>query len=186
MAGFLRKIKQKIRLLSGKIEEHQQAITFAEAGQQEYAESLLQKKKVEKIKKPRKLIVVARKSAFSRELIDYSLEMALRMSSNLVALNTAPFSIEALMFLSSSRDKMCQEFQELSEKNARLFQEEANRKGVHFEHLVKFTGIDEALEEIGEEVQIDLVISENEGKEVAARIEKGERSRRDFIVYTMS
>ena len=185
MAGFLKKVKEKIRLLSGKIEEHQQAITFAEAGHHEHVDELLQKKEVEKIKKPRKLVVVGKESAFSRELIDYSLEMAQRMSSNMVALNTAPLSSGAHKLLSSSRDKMCQEFQELSEKSARLFQEEANRKGVNFEHLVKFTETDEALEEIGEEVHIDFVISENEGNEVAARVENSERLRREIFVYSM-
>ncbi|MBW2466754.1 MAG: hypothetical protein JRF02_05585 [Deltaproteobacteria bacterium] len=185
MAGFLRKIKEKLRILSGKIEEHQQAITFAEAGHHEHVDEILRDKEVEKVKKPSKLVVVGKESTFSRELIDYSLEMAQRMSSEMIALNTAPLSSGAHKLLSSTRDTMCQEFQELSEKNARLFQEEANRKGVHFKHLVKFTDTDEALEEIGEEVLIDFVISENEGEEVAARVESGESLRQEIFVYSI-
>jgi hypothetical protein len=74
---FLGRIKEKLRRLSGKIEQHQQAVTFAELGEHDHAQELLQVQKVEE-KKRGKLLVVGREASFSRELIDYALKMAER------------------------------------------------------------------------------------------------------------
>ena len=85
------KIKEKVRRLTGKVDRYQKAVTFAEAGQQEYAQETLQI--VEPVKQePRRLVVIGRESVFSQEIIDYAIEMAERMSYEIIALNAAPLS----------------------------------------------------------------------------------------------
>ena len=185
MGNFFGKMKEIMLGLSGKIEQQQQAITFAEAGEHEHAQQLLQEQKVEE-KRPGKLLVVGRNGAFSKDVIDYALEMADRMSYELVALNTAPLSGGTFKLLSSSRKEMCQKFQDLAEQNVRPFQEEATKRGIRLEHFVKFSETDEALEEIRKEAgKIEFVVSENAGKEVAARADNEKRVRQEIFVYSM-
>ena len=42
MAGILGKLKQKVLSASGKVDQYQEAITFAEAGESEHAREVLQ------------------------------------------------------------------------------------------------------------------------------------------------
>ena len=185
MGTFMGKMKDKVRRLVGKVEQHQQAITFAEAGEHAHAQGLLDEQKVE-AKKAGKLLVVSTEGTFSREVVNYTLEMAERMSYEVVALNTAPLACGLFNQLSSSQKKVCQEFQDISDKSIKSFQEEATRKGIHLEHFVKFSGVDAALEEIKKEVgEIDFVVSDNEAEEVAARKETGKRVRPEIFVYSM-
>ncbi|MBW1740437.1 MAG: hypothetical protein JRJ42_04780 [Deltaproteobacteria bacterium] len=184
MGRFFGKIKKKARRLTEKMDQYQEAITFAEAGQQEHVQGLIQAKKVEE--KPRKLLVIGRESTFSREVIDYAIEMAQRMSYEILALNTAPLSCETFKLFSSSRKKLCQEFQDISQKNVRAFQEEAEKKAIPFAHVVKFSEPDEALEEMKREYEdIEFVVSEAEEERVANRAEDGERLRSEIFVYHM-
>ncbi len=185
MGNFFNKMKEKMLGLSGKIVQQQRAITFAEAGEHEHAQELLHEQKVEE-HKPGKLLVVGGESSFSREVIDYSLEMAERMSYEMVALNTAPLSGGAFKLLSSSRKDICQKFQELAEKNVRPFVEEATKRGITLEHFVKFSEVDEAIDEITKEAgHIEFVVSETVGEEVAARVEDENRLRQEVYVYSM-
>ena len=82
---------------------HTEAITFAEAGQHDYAEDVLME--VQEKEESKKLVVVGKESTFSQEIIDYAIDMAERMSYEIVALNTAPLSCETFK-LSSSRTKL--------------------------------------------------------------------------------
>jgi len=50
MGNFFGKMKEKVLRLSAKMEQHQQAITFAEAGEHEHAHELVQAHKVEEKK----------------------------------------------------------------------------------------------------------------------------------------
>jgi len=185
MGNLLEKVKEKVRRLSGRIEQHQQAITFAESGEQEHAQKLLQEQRVEE-KKSRKLVVVGREGSFSREVIDYALEMAERMSYEMVALNTAPLSNGTFKLLSSSQKEVCQKFQGLAENNIRPFQEEAKKRGIRLEHFVKFTETDAALEEIRKEIgDIGFVISEKETEENPARVWNEKRAKQEIFVYSM-
>ena len=185
MADFIRKMKEKILGLSGRIEQQQQAITFAEAGEHEHAQQLLQEQKVEE-KRPGKLLVVGRNGAFSRGIIDYALEMAERMSYEMVALSAAPLSGGTFKMLTSSQKELRQKFQDLAEKNVRPFQEEATKRGISLEHFVKFSETDAALEEIRKEAgKIEFVVSENAGEEVAPRLENEKRTRQEIFVYSM-
>ena len=53
-------------------------------------------------------------------------------------------------------------------------------------HVVKFSGPNEALEEMKKEYgDIEFVISEAQEDQLTSRVEEGERARQDIFVYTM-
>jgi hypothetical protein len=132
------------------------------------------------------LLVLGRESSFSKEVIDYALEMAQRMSYEILALNTAPLSCETFKLFSSSRDQVCEEFKSMSKKNADQFQELAAGKGIPFEHIVMFSEPEEALEAINRENKdIAFVVSESVEDRTESVIEQGERLRRNVYVYSM-
>ena len=184
MTRLTAKIKTMAKRLTGAMDEYNEAITFAEAGDQEHAQRLFQEREVEE--RPPKLLVVGRESTFSREVVDYALEMAQRMSYEILALNTAPLSCETFKIFSSSQKKLCQDFQTLAEDNVKGFREEATRMGIPFAHVVKFSEPDEALEELKREYKdIEFVVSEAEEEEIANRAEEGIRARKEIFVYSM-
>jgi DNA-binding NtrC family response regulator len=107
-----------------------------------------------------RLLVIGRESDFSRELIEYALEMSKRMSYEIVALNTAGFNNESFKLFPAARRKVCEDFKEISEKNAALFRKAAQKEQVPFVHVVKFSERDEAIAEIRREFgDVDYVIS---------------------------
>ena len=184
MGTFLRKIREKVKRVSGKMDQYHEAITFAEAGQEQHARQVLNQEDIKE--KPAKLLVMGRESTFSKEVIDYALEMAQRMSYEILALNTAPLSCETFKIFSSSQKKLCQDFQALSEENVKEFQEEAARIGIPFSHVVKFSEPDEALQAIKREnSDIEFVVSEAEEEQVVNRVQEGERVRKEIFVYSM-
>ena len=184
MAGIFGRIKQKLSRTGNKIDKYQEAITFAEAGESEYAREAMTEQKEEQT--PSKLLVMGRESAFSKEIIEYALEMAQRMSYEILALNTAPLSCETFKLFSSSRKQVCEEFKSMSEKNAGLFQETAAENGIPFDHVVMFSEPEEALESITRKHRdIAFVVSESVEDRSESRTEEGERLRRNLYVYSM-
>ena len=184
MAGIFGRIKQKLSSAGSKMEKYQEAITFAEAGESEYAMETMIEERVEQTST--KLLVMGRESTFSKEIIDYALEMAQRMSYDILALNTAPLSCETFKLFSSSRNQVCEEFKSMSEKNAGLFQEAAAEKGIAFDHIVMFSESEEALQSITKEHRdISFVVSETVEDRGENRIEEGERLRTNLFVYSM-
>lgn len=184
MKGIFGKIKQKLSRAGNKMDQYQEAITFAEMGESEYVLETMAEKREEQV--PTKLLVMGRESSFSKEIIYYALEMAQRMSYEILALNTAPLSCETFKILSSSRNQICEEFKSMSEKNAALFREAAAEKGIPFNHVVMFSDPEEALETISRENKdIAFVVSESVEDRTESRIEEGERLRRNVYVYSM-
>ena len=184
MAGIFGRIKQKLSRASDKMDKYQEAITFAEAGESDYAMETMAEQREEQ--EPTKLLVMGRESTFSKEIIDYALDMAKRMSYEILALNTAPLSCETFKLFSSSRNQVCEEFKSMSEKSAGLFQEAAAEKGVPFNHVVMFSEPEEALESITREHKdIAFVVSESVEDRTESRIEDGERLRQNVYVYSM-
>jgi hypothetical protein len=184
MAGIFGRIKQKLSRAGNKMDKYQEAITFAEAGVSDYAMETMAEQREEQ--EPTKLLVMGRESAFSKEIIDYALDMAQRMSYEILALNTAPLSCETFKLFSSSRNQVCEEFKSMSEKSAGLFQEVAAEKGIPFNHVVMFSEPEEALESINREHKdIAFVISESVEDRAESRIEEGERLHRNLYVYSM-
>ncbi len=184
MAGILGKLKQKVLGISGKMDQYQEAITFAEAGESEHAREVLQMQP--KSKETEKLLVVGQEGTFSREMIDYALDMANRMSYEIVALNTAPLSCDTFKLFASSRDQLCADFKELATKNADIFQKEASREGISFSHVIKFSEIDEAIASVCKELgEVAFVVSESQEQQADSRIKQGERLQQKLFVYSV-
>ncbi len=184
MTGFFNKMRKKWKRLGEKMEMYPEAIAFAEEGHLEDARHFLGAKQEEE--RPRKLLVVGRESHFSQEVADYALEMAERLSYEILALSTAPLSCETFKLAPFSQDKLCREFRSLSEENVKAFQERAEKMGIPFLHVVKFNQTDRALEEITREFKdIEFVVSDAEEERPVERVEEGERLRRELYVYSM-
>ncbi|UCD31192.1 MAG: hypothetical protein JSW04_15650 [Desulfobacterales bacterium] len=184
MAGIFGRMRHKLSKTGKKIEKYQEAITFAEAGESEYAMEAMVEQTEEQ--QTMQLLVVGRESAFSKEIIDYALDMAQRMSYEILALNTAPLSCDTFKLFSSSRNQICDEFKSLSEKNAATFQQAAAAKGIAFDHIVMFSEADDALQEVTRNNKnIAFVVSESIEDRAESRIEEGERLRKHLYVYSI-
>lgn len=110
-----------------------------------------------------RLLVIGRESDFSQDLIRYALDISKRMSYAILAMNAAGFNNQSFKLFPKARERVCSDFQEISEKNAALFRQIAQKDGVPFAHLVKFCERDEAIDEVINEVgYIDYVVSESE------------------------
>jgi len=184
MAGIFGRIKQKFSKASAEMDKYQEAITFAEAGEAEHAMAAMAEQTEEQ--QTMQLLVAGRESTFSKEIVDYALDMAQRMSYDILALNTAPLSCETFKLFSSSRNQICEEFKSMSEKNAAMFQQAAAEKGIAFDHIVMFSEADEALQEVTRNNKnIAFVVSESIEDRAENRIEEGERLRQHLYVYSV-
>lgn len=184
MAGVFEKIKQKFSKAGSTMDKYQEAITFAEAGEAEHAIAAVAEQAEEE--QIMQLLVVGRESTFSQEIIDYALDMAQRMSYEILALNTAPLSCDTFKMFSNQRNQLCEEFKSLSEQNAAQFQQAAAEKGIAFDHIVMFSETEEALEEITtKNKKIAFVVSESIEDRAEDRVEEGERLRQNLYVYSM-
>jgi hypothetical protein len=135
-----------------------------------------------------KLVVLGKGVTFSDEIVEYALEMAQRMEYEIIALNTAPLSCESFNLFSSSRHDICQEFQEMSIKNAALFQAQAEKRGLHFIHRINFVDTDTALEEVQNEFgeNISFIVSEpEEDQATVSRATNEKRPEAEIFVYSM-
>jgi hypothetical protein len=133
-----------------------------------------------------KLLVVGRESTFSDEVIDYAIDMAQRMSFEIVALNAAPLSCDSFRLFSTSQSKICREFQSISEENAAAFRQAAETRGISFSHVVKFDDPELALASIQKEVgNIEFVISEAQQPTVENRAAESNRPQSQVVVYSM-
>lgn len=184
MAGIFNRIKQKFSKAGATMDKYQEAITFAEAGEAEHAMAAVAEQAEEQ--ETMQLLVMGRESTFSKEIIDYALDMAQRMSYDILALNTAPLSCDTFKMFANSRNQLCEEFKSLSEKNAALFQQAAAEKGIAFNHIVKFSESEEALQEVTRNYKnIAFVVSESIEDRAEDRVEDGERLRQNLYVYSM-
>jgi hypothetical protein len=182
--GVLERLKKKASRTGKRVDQYQEAITFSEAAQQDRVQKFFQDDSPEE--NAGKLLVVGRESTFSKEVMDYALEMAQRLSYQIVALNTAPLTCETFKLFSSSRRKLCQDFQTLSEENVKAFKDRAEKLEIPFIHVVRFSENDVALQEINREFSdIEFVISDAEGEQPATREQQGERARQAICVYSM-
>lgn len=97
--------------------------------------------------------------------------MCKRMSYRILALNAAGFSNESFKLFPTARDKVCQDFREISEAKAALFRRAAEKENVPFAHVVKFGQRDEAISEVRKETgDIDYVVCESEEDTTRGRI----------------
>jgi DNA-binding response OmpR family regulator len=180
--------RNKVSDLSKKVDQYQEAITFAQADQHEHARKVLETKPVEKT--PGKLVVVGTESDFSNDIITYALEMAHRMEFEIVALNTVPLSCKTPKLFSSTWKNLCEEFRTLSTANSKDFQDRAQKEGIKFTHAVDFEETDNALEKLRATYQnINLVIEAPEAPAAAPAVsttKQKSQPRQGFLVYAMS
>ncbi len=122
MSGIFDKFKFRMRKISDRMDSYQEAITFAEQGQTGHAQQVVGDKEVQQHQG--KLLVIGRESIFNPGVIDYALDMAQRLSYEILALNTAPLTCDTFSLLPTERSKVCREFRTLAEKTSGFF----NRK----------------------------------------------------------
>lgn len=91
MGRFFAGLMKKAGIVGSSVEKYQEAVTFAEAGEQEHVKTLFRADADVAQEKAGKLLVVGREGTFSREVIDYAIEMAQRLHYEILALNTAAF-----------------------------------------------------------------------------------------------
>jgi hypothetical protein len=105
------------------------AAAFAEAGEHDTARRIMARAKA-----PRKILVIGREDYFSSILCEYALGMAKRLDFELVALNisTVPLSMPA-----DRRAEAIALFQENARRNVVVLQEEAEKYGIVFTHLME-------------------------------------------------
>lgn len=182
MVNFFNKIKTRAKALTQRLENVQEAVAYAEAGHSETSGA----KTPAAAPTARKLLVIGRESMFSPAVVDYAIEMAQRMSYEIVALNTAPLSCDSFKLLSASQKKICQEFKTLSVDQAQKFRQVATEKGLTFTHVVKFSDHDRAIADLQRELSnVEFVISDSEPETVEKRITETERPAERVCVYTM-
>jgi hypothetical protein len=184
VVGLFGKIKEKIRMRSGKTHQRQEVSANAKEGQKEYSsEAVADEPNAEAV---RRILVVGRESVFSKELIDYAIEMAERLSYEIIALNTAPLSCDTYNLFASSRDNICEDFENLSKKNVTAFQESAEKKGIPFTHVVKFSESYDVLKDLKVEIgEFEFVVSEIEEQENASGTDNGEKAKPEICVYSI-
>lgn len=184
MARIFERLKNRLAKITGRMDRYQEAITFAEAGQTNHAHQLVHAKEIHQ--SPGKLLVVGRESIFNKEMIDYALDMAQRLSYEILALNTAPLTCETFKLLPAERSRVCQEFRSLTEKNIKHFQQEAQKRAIPFTHVIKFSEKEQALAEITREFSdIEFVVSDAEEDRTAERAAQGERPKQEIYVYSI-
>jgi len=184
MARIFDKLKSRVQRITGRMDRYQEAIAFAEAGQINHAQQVVHEN--EHQQSPGKLLVVGRESIFNQEVIDYALDMAQRLSYEILALNTAPLTCETFNLLPTERGKVCQEFKSLTEKNIKHFQQEAQKRAIPFVHVIKFSEKEQALAEITREYgDIEFVVSDTEQDRTVERAAQGERPKQEIYVYSM-
>jgi hypothetical protein len=177
-AAYIRKPKHLARIRRASAAEREQGGTAARAGTVGETDRAAAPAGTGEARKGR-LLVLGQQSGFTRDLVDYALEMAERLSYEVVALNAAGFSKETFRSFPGARDKVCQDFMAVSEGNVMPFREAAAEKGIPFSHLVKFSSADEATAEVRNEVgDIDYVICESD-----ATLEEPE-VRGPIVAYT--
>ena len=133
-----------------------------------------------------KLLVMGQESAFSSEVMDYAIDMAQRMSFEILALNSAPLSSDSFGLFSTSRSKLCQEFQALSEESVMAFRNAAEANGIAFTHVIKYDEPEQAMVGVQREYgNIEFVISEAQPPSTANRASNSNRPRNEVLVYSM-
>lgn len=185
MVTLLKKLGLVSRLFGEKVEKYQEAVTYAEAGFQDDAQRLFQSDQGNEEEGKSKLLVLSRESRFSEDSIAYALDMAQRLSYEILALSSAPLSSETID-LAFSRSKVCSEFQKLAEENVKSFKERAEELSIPFTHVVKFRDKDSAVEEITREFKdVEFVISDTEDERPVERVSQDNRPRPRMYVYSM-
>lgn len=125
------------------------------------------------------LLVIGREDDFPPGLIEYAVNLSRRMSYRILALNVAGFQNESFRLFPAARESVCQEFAEISERNAEVFRRAAQEQGVPFTHIAKCCSRDEAIAEAtSEHGDPDYIVCEQDG------IADGQVGMTPIVAYT--
>jgi hypothetical protein len=178
---LINRIKSRAKMIVGKMEKTQEAITFAQAGHPQPNHEPRSEPVISG-----KLLVVGHETRFSQTVMEYALDMAKRMSYEIVALNAAPLSCNAFKPFAASQKKLCDEFQELSQEHAQNFKQAAEQMGIPFSHVVKFSEPEKALEMVQQDYNpIDFIITDEQPAAAEDRVSETQRPSRQVYVYSM-
>lgn len=185
---FFRKISTRQQQAAKRIDQYQEAISFAQAGAADEALEALQVKQSSPVQEKSKLLVLAQGDHFPGDMREYALEMAQRLGYEIIALNTAPVKRETWRFFNLEGKKLRQEFKAAAEENFTVFQQEAEKCDVPVLHVVKFMDKEDALEEMKQEFQdLDFIISDVEPLQPKLENEQAvNRPRRELCVYALT
>ncbi|MFO7931335.1 MAG: response regulator [Thermodesulfobacteriota bacterium] len=130
------------------------------------------------------LLVVGNEDNFSGRLVNYSLEMAQRMSYRIVALSVAPLPEPALKRFSEMPEGV-KNFEERARQNAGEFAEAAREKGIPFEHVIKYGEPDAVVEKVAKEYgNVEFVVSEPSDEELADKT--SDSPEKQLFVYSVA
>lgn len=150
---------KKLENLAEIISRYSEAVTFAEAGQQDYAQELIRREDMERSK----ILVVGHKNTFSKPLIDYSVGMAERMSYEIIALNCSPVTNSAPKLLSHLKEKIREDFESDARNGFEPLYKKAAEKGIRCTHIIKFGDLNDCIMAIHKEIRrIEFVLTEPE------------------------
>lgn len=110
----------------------------------------------------RNIAVATYESLFPEDMVSYAIEMAVRMSCNIVAVNCANLSHDVTDFFSNAHDEAFEEFKKNADRNAQDFRTKVKDQGLKFAHMVHYSDIDTAIAAvIKEHGKPEYVITEN-------------------------
>lgn len=110
----------------------------------------------------RNIAVATYESLFPDNLISYTLEMAERMDSGIIAMNCAHLSHDVTEFFSNAHDVAFDEFKKNSDRNSENFRAKARAQGLEFQHMVHYSDIDTAIDAaIKKHGKPEYIITEN-------------------------
>ena len=108
------------------------------------------------------LVVATLESRFSDDMIEYALDMAVRMDYGIIAVNAANLTHDLTSFFSAPQDELYQDFKQTAERNALTFKERAADLGLKFAHTTTQSDVDHAIADITKECgHIEFIITEN-------------------------
>ncbi|MDD5153843.1 MAG: hypothetical protein PHR03_04130 [Desulfovibrionales bacterium] len=183
-AAGLKLEKKASEKLMDKIDRVAEAATFAEVGEHVYARKVMGERLVE-IREGGRILVVGRECSFSDHLMEYATNMAKRMGRDIVALNVTQSDL-AFRFLPTYHQTVREDFRLHAAKSAEDFRNKAAEKGLGFEHLVKFSDPDQAMQTICDKIgEITYVLTEPEIRDAEERTAALDEQA-DILVFCVS
>jgi len=107
-----------------------------------------------------RLLAVSTQAEFSGQLIDYALDMAQRISAEVIALNAAGIATDTFDAFPTAKQRVLADYQSLCKESIGEFRRQADEREIPFHHIVKPNDVAEAIHEIQAEIgQVDFVLS---------------------------
>lgn len=110
-----------------------------------------------------KILVVGKEDSFSERVMDYAVVLAARLGYDIISMNVDTVAGHSGTFLSPFKKHLREEFGIHAAKAAEPFREKASKKGIGFEHVVKYGDVSKAVTQLHHEHKhIEFVVTEPE------------------------